>query len=44
MPKAKAPAIDRSASEQAIQLLDAATDHVLANGLGDLCSIKCAQS
>ncbi|AEI79858.1 transcriptional regulator TetR family [Cupriavidus necator N-1] len=36
MPKAKAPALDRSASEQAIQLLDAATDHVLANGLGDL--------
>lgn len=36
MPKFKAIAIDRSASEQAIQLLDAATEHVLANGLGDL--------
>lgn len=36
MPKAKTPAIDRSATEQAIQLLDAATDHVLAHGLGDL--------
>lgn len=36
MPKSKSVAIDRSASEQALQLLDAATSHVLANGLGDL--------
>jgi len=36
MQKTKAPPTDRSTSEQAIQLLDAATDHVLANGLGDL--------
>ncbi|MBP0620655.1 TetR/AcrR family transcriptional regulator [Cupriavidus consociatus] len=36
MPKAKATVPDRSASEQALQLLDAATEHVLANGLGDL--------
>ena len=36
MPKAKTAAVDRSSSEQAIQLLDAATAHVLANGLGDL--------
>ncbi len=36
MPKTKASPPDRSASEQAIQLLDAATAHVLENGLGDL--------
>ncbi|SOZ66274.1 Transcriptional regulator TetR family [Cupriavidus taiwanensis] len=36
MPKSSPPTIDRSASEQAIQLLDAATEHVLAHGLGDL--------
>lgn len=36
MPKAKSSVIDRSASEQAVQLLNAATAHVLANGLGDL--------
>jgi AcrR family transcriptional regulator len=36
MPKAKATSVDRSSSEQAVQLLDAATEHVLAHGLGDL--------
>ena len=36
MPKAKTTAADRSSSEQAVQLLDAATEHVLAHGLGDL--------
>ncbi|MGY8524757.1 TetR/AcrR family transcriptional regulator [Paracidovorax citrulli] len=36
MPIVKAPALDRSSSEQAIHLLDAATAHVLQNGLGDL--------
>ncbi|KWR89057.1 TetR/AcrR family transcriptional regulator [Cupriavidus sp. IDO] len=36
MPKVKASPADRSSSEQAIQLLDAATAHVLENGLGDL--------
>lgn len=36
MTKAKATVPDRSASEQALQLLDAATEHVLAHGLGDL--------
>lgn len=41
MPAAKAAAVkaapvDRSSSEQAIQLLDAATAHVLEHGLGDL--------
>ncbi|CAG2145869.1 TetR/AcrR family transcriptional regulator [Cupriavidus numazuensis] len=35
MPTPKAT-IDRSTSEQALQLLDAATAEVLANGLGDL--------
>ena len=36
MPKTKTSAADRSTSEQALQLLDAATAHVLENGLGDL--------
>ncbi|MBY4732890.1 TetR/AcrR family transcriptional regulator [Cupriavidus pauculus] len=36
MPKTKASAAERSTSEQALQLLDAATAHVLENGLGDL--------
>jgi AcrR family transcriptional regulator len=36
MPRTKGAATDRSTSEQALQLLDAATAHVLENGLGDL--------
>lgn len=36
MPKTNALPPDRSTSEQALQLLDAATAHVLENGLGDL--------
>ncbi|WP_137924369.1 TetR/AcrR family transcriptional regulator [Cupriavidus sp. 2SB] len=36
MPRTKGTATDRSTSEQALQLLDAATAHVLENGLGDL--------
>ncbi|AOY91937.1 TetR family transcriptional regulator [Cupriavidus sp. USMAA2-4] len=35
-PAAPAAAEGRAASEQAVQLLDAATAHVLAHGLGDL--------
>lgn len=36
MPTKKPDASARSNSEQALQLLDAATEHVLSNGLGDL--------
>lgn len=36
MPRTKSSATDRATSEQALQLLDTATAHVLENGLGDL--------